>query len=124
LFNKNIFLCPTTETRNTGKGTNLTSAFWENTEITATSEVLDTKSHHPIFPTLIKIISKEIISRIPNLVYSKSQLEVLDVFHTQVEKGVCHEFLSSLIKTCYQGQLQKSYLQDSVPYSELASVWE
>lgn len=51
---------------------------------------------------------------------------MLDVFLTQVEKGVYHEFLSSLIKSYYQGQLQKSYLQDSVPYSELASEnsWE
>lgn len=41
-----------------------------------------------------------------------------------LKKGVYHEFLSFLIKTCYQGQLQKSYLHDSVLYYELDSVWE
>lgn len=49
---------------------------------------------------------------------------MLDVFHIPVEKGVYHEFLNSLIKTCHQGQLQKSHLQDSVSYYELSSVWE
>lgn len=67
MFNQNILFFPTTETRNIRKGANLTSALGENTEITATFEVLDTKSCHPISPMLIKIISKEIISRIPKL---------------------------------------------------------